>query len=164
MALLPIFAAARSREQIDGPQARGETIRRVLRLVPPSAAGSPASAASANRAPPASALLAMPHAGPPDSAEVFRAKSLLFFYALEDRYGERVFHDAIGHMLYARAARGFDLDDLIAAFEAEMHQNVAEFVRHWMKRPGVPADFRARYERSQVSAGDEPRIAAGTPH
>jgi hypothetical protein len=162
MALLPIFAAARSREQIDGPQARGETIRRVLRFVPQSAAGSPAAAPSTNSAPPASALFAMPHAGPPESAEVLRAKSLLFFYALQDRYGEKVFHDAIGHMLYARAARGFDLDDLIAAFEAEVHQNVAEFVRHWMKRPGVPADFRTRYERSQVSGGDEPRTATGT--
>jgi hypothetical protein len=162
MALLPIFAAARSREQIDGPQARGETIRHVLRLVPQSAAGWPAAAPSARSAPRASALFAMPHAGPPESGEVLRAKSLLFFYALQDRYGEKVFHDAIGHMLYARAARGFDLDDLIAAFEAEVHQNVAEFVRHWMKRPGVPADFRARYESSQVSAWDEPRIATGT--
>ena len=43
---------------------------------------------------------------------------------------------------------GFDLDDLIAAFEEEAHQNVAEFVRLWMKRPGVPQDFRARYENS----------------
>jgi len=163
MALLPIFAAARSREQIDGPEARGATIRRVLRLVPQSVAALPAAAAPPSSAPPASALLAMPHAGPPESAEVLRAKSLLFFYALQDRYGEKVFHDAIGHMLYARSARGFDLDDLIAAFEEEVHQNVAEFVRQWMKRPGVPADFRARYESSQVSGWREPGIATGTP-
>ena len=161
MAMLPIFAAARSREQIDGPQVRGETIRRVLRLVPQSAAVAP-SAAPANNEPPASALFAMPHAGPRESAEVLRAKSLLFFYALQDRYGEKVFHDAIGHMLYARAARGFDLDDLIAAFEEEIHQNVAEFVRYWMKRPGVPPDFRARYEGTQVSGLDESRMTTGT--
>jgi hypothetical protein len=145
MALLPIFAAAQSREQIDGPQVRGETIRRVLKFVPRSAVVAPGSEPPAS-GPPTSALFAMPHAGPPESAEVVRAKSLLFFYALQDRYGEKTFHDAIGHMLYARRARGFELDDLIAAFEAEVHQNVAEFVRHWMKRPGVPADFRARYE------------------
>jgi len=54
-------------------------------------------------------------------------------------------------MLYARAARGFDLDDLIAAFEQETHQNVAAFVRLWMKHPGVPADFRARYENSAAA-------------
>jgi hypothetical protein len=163
MALLPIFAAARSREQIDGPAARSETIRRVLRLVPQSAPGPPAAAAPGTSASPASALFALPHAGPPEIAEVLRAKSLLFFYALQDRYGEKVFHDAIGHMLYARSARGFDLDDLVAAFEEEVHENVAEFVRHWMKRPGVPAEFRARYEGAQVSGWHEPRIGAGTP-
>jgi hypothetical protein len=163
MALLPIFAAARSREQIDGPQVRGETIRRVLRLVPQSAAVWPSAAPPADSTPPVSALFAMPHAGPPESAEVLRAKSLLFFYALQDRYGETVFHDAIGHMLYARASRGFDLDDLIAAFEEEVHQNVAEFARHWMKRPGVPADFRARYESSQVSGLHGPRMAGTAP-
>ena len=163
MALLPIFAAARSREQIDGPQVRGETIRRVLRLVPQSATVSPSATPPVNNGPPASALFALPHAGPPESSEVLRAKSLLFFYALQDRYGEKVFHDAIGHMLYARAARGFDLDDLIAAFEEEVQQNVAEFVRHWMKRPGVPADFRARYEGTQVSGLDGSRITGTAP-
>jgi aminopeptidase N len=49
-------------------------------------------------------------------------------------------------MLYARRGRGFELADLIAAFEQETHQNVAEFVRLWIKRPGVPDEFRARYE------------------
>jgi len=45
------------------------------------------------------------------------------------------------HMLEARTGRGFDLDDLIAAFEQEAHQNVAQFVRLWMKHPGVPKTF-----------------------
>jgi aminopeptidase N len=55
-------------------------------------------------------------------------------------------------MLEARRGGGFDLDDLIAAFEQETHQNVAQFVRLWMKHPGVPADFRARYEGPAASA------------
>jgi hypothetical protein len=147
LSLLPIFAAARSREEIDGPQVRGEIIRRNLRLIP-EIVPAPYSAA----VPPTSALFAMPQAKPPETAEVLRAKSLLFFYALQDRYGSKVFHDAIAHMLYARASRGFNIDDLIAAFEeASTHQNVAEFVRHWMKRPGVPADFRSRYENSSAA-------------
>jgi hypothetical protein len=45
-----------------------------------------------------------------------------------------------------------ELDDLIAAFEQETHQNVAAFVRLWMKHPSVPADFRARYENSAAAA------------
>lgn len=156
---LPIFAAAQAREKIDGPQVRGETIRRGLRLIPDLGPATPYSAAS----PPLSALFAVPQSGPPESAEVVRAKSLLFFYALQDRYGERTFHDAIAHMLYARASRGFDIDDLIAAFEEEIHQNVAEFVRHWMKRPGVPADFRARYENAAAATAaprQQPAVAS----
>ena len=42
--------------------------------------------------------------------------------------------------------RGTPITDLISAFDQETRQNVGEFVRHWMKRPGVPQDFRSRYE------------------
>jgi aminopeptidase N len=48
-----------------------------------------------------------------------------------------------------------ELSDLIAAFEQETRQNVAEFVRGWMKRPGVPDDFRTRYEDA-AAAGANP--------
>ncbi len=172
LSLLPVFAAARSREEIEGPQARGETIRHALQLVPKDAGArqlqEPLRAQKSLKAPQSAAT---PAGGDvigkdalgqaSDSAainvtrearQIARAKSFLFFYALQDRYGPKVFNDAIDHMLYARAGRGFDLDDLIAAFEQETHQNVAAFVRLWMKHPGVPADFRARYENSAVSA------------
>jgi len=122
LSALPAFAASRGREAVQGPEVRSETIRGALRLVPV-------------------------HSEPKTSEDdaVIRAKSLLFFYGLQDRYGQEAFNKALSHMLYARRGRGFDLDDLIAAFEQETHQNVAEFVRRWMKRPGVPGDFRARY-------------------
>ena len=147
---LPIFFAARSREEIDGPQVRGETVRRALRFLPKDGAPHPSASAVKD-------VLSNESDGGADniSSEARRrerAKSLLFFYALQDRYGAKVFHDAIAHILYARAGRGFELDDLIAAFELETHQNVAAFVRLWMKHPGVPADFRARYEDSAVAA------------
>ncbi len=47
---------------------------------------------------------------------------------------------------YTIEKRRFELTDLIAAFEQETHQNTAEFVRIWMKRPGVPEEFRSRYQ------------------
>jgi hypothetical protein len=126
---LPAFAAAHGREAIDGPQVREEIIRRVLRAVPTN----------------------VPlHQPEPD--DVVRAKSLLFFYGLQDRYGSNVFSAALTHMLNARRGGGFDLDDLIAAFEQEAHQNVAQFVRAWMKHPGVPQEFRARYEPAPAAA------------
>ena len=87
-----------------------------------------------------------------EDENVLRAKSFLFFFALQERYGRDAFRRAINHMLTARQGRGFNLSDLIAAFEEETHQNVAEFERLWMKHPGIPDEFRARYEDSSVSS------------
>jgi hypothetical protein len=125
LSALPAFAAARGREAVQGPQVRVETIRRILRLIP-------ARSAADERK--------------PEDASIIRAKSLLFFYGLQDRYGQDICNKALSHMLYARRGGGFNIADLISAFEDEVHQNVAEFVRHWMKHPGVPDEFRARYE------------------
>ncbi len=135
LSALPAFAAATGREAVLGRQLRSEVIRRALAAVPVSS---------------------QPVA--PDSDDVIRAKSLLFFYALQDRYGQDAFSAALRHMLYARRGGGFDIHDLIAAFEEQTHQNAAEFVRLWMKHPGVPADFRQRYESSaaQLSIPKEP--------
>jgi hypothetical protein len=129
LSALPAFAASRGREAVEGPQVRAQIIRRLLRVIP-------------INSPPRE----------PEVDDVLRAKSLLFFYGLQDRYGPQVFSAALSHMLEARRGGGFDLDDLIAAFEEETHNNVAEFVRLWMKHPGVPEDFRARYENSAASA------------
>ena len=128
LSALPAFASALGQEAIDGPSSRTETIRRALRMIPRSAV-----------------------ARKPEDETVLRAKSFLFFYALQERFGRESFRHAINHMLSARQGRGFNLNDLIAAFEEETHQNVAEFVRLWMKRPGVPDDFRARYENASAS-------------
>jgi hypothetical protein len=125
----PAFAAAVGREAVEGPAVREQIVKRLLSVIP-----------------------ASPDPHQPDAPPVLRAKSLLFFYALQDRYGKEVFRDALRHMLRARRGRGFSIVDLIAAFEEENHENVAEFVRLWMKHPGVPRDFRARYENSTASA------------
>ena len=131
LTMLPVFAAAIGRDAVEGTDSRSETIRRVLRLIPASAK--------------------LRNERKEEGANVLRAKSFLFFYALQDRYGGEAFRKAAHHMLYARQGKGFELNDLIAAFEQETHQNVAEFVRMWMKHPGVPEEFRARYEGSAAA-------------
>lgn len=123
LSAFPAFATAVGGEALNGPAARAETIRRALAAVPKDYATLKE-----------------------DDKVVLRVKSFLFFYGLQDRYGHEVFRNAVKHMLYARRSGGFDLDDLISAFDQESHRNTAEFVRLWMKHPGVPADFRARYE------------------
>jgi hypothetical protein len=130
LSALPAFAVALGREAVEGPTFRTETIRRVLRVIPRNAEG-----------------------GKKEGENVLRAKSFLFFYALQDRYGPETFHNALHDMLSARKGRGFNLSDLIASFGDQTHQNVAEFVRLWMKRPGVPDEFRSRYEGNFATNG-----------
>jgi hypothetical protein len=128
---LPVFAAAVGRQVVEGPGEREATIRRALAAIPKTAQTLP------------------------EDDSVLRAKSFLFFYALQDRYGREAFRKALTHMFSARAGSGFDLDDLIAAFGEETHQNVAEFVRLWMKHPGVPDEFRARYENAAATTSSK---------
>jgi len=137
LSALPAFAASIGQAAAEGTDSRAETIRRALRLIPEKA--------TAHRQ---------------EDPTVVRVKSFVFFYALQDRYGREVFRKAISHMLYARRERGFELRDLIAAFEQETHQNVAEFVRLWMKRPGVPKEFRARYGGAAAAATQSEKEAA----
>jgi hypothetical protein len=137
LSALPAFAASIGREAAEAADSRAETIRRALQLIPEK-----------------------PAAREPEEPAVVRAKSFLFFYALQDRYGREVFRKAISHMLQARRERGLELSDLIGAFEEETHENVAEFVRLWMKRPGVPAEFRARYKETAAATGQSEKESA----
>ena len=132
LTMLPAFAAAIGHDAAEGGDSRTETIRRALCLIPQNE-----------------------KTDQQEDSSVLRVKSFLFFYALQDRYGPETFRKAAQNMLYARQERGFDLDDLIAAFEQETHQNVAEFVRMWMKRPGVPEEFRARYEGTAAANAEK---------
>jgi hypothetical protein len=131
LSVFPAFAAAIGREAAEGVDSRVETIRRALRLIPEKG-----------------------EARHTEEPSVVRAKSFLFFYGLQDRYGREAFRNAVRHMLDARQGRDLELSDLIAAFEQETHQNVAEFVRLWMKRPGVPQEFRVRYHRTGALTGE----------
>jgi hypothetical protein len=51
-------------------------------------------------------------------------------------------------MLYARRGRDLQVADLISAVEGQSHQTVGPLVRQWLKRPGVPDDFRARHRQA----------------
>jgi hypothetical protein len=120
MSALPAFATALAREASAGRAVRSEIIGRALAAVPQRAEVD-------SKASPA----------------VTRAKSLLLFYALRDRVGPDSFQKGLQHMLYARSRRGFDVTDLISALEQESGQTLGPLVRQWIKRPGIPDEFRA---------------------
>lgn len=125
MSALPAFAAAIAREAFSGTQARSEIIQRALAQIPDHASR------QSN-----------------DNPTVTRAKSLLLFFALRDHVGPDHFQKAIQHMLSSRQTRGFEITDLISALEEESHQAVGPFVREWIKRPGVPNNFRSMHSQS----------------
>lgn len=77
-------------------------------------------------------------------------KSGLFLFALEDQAGKGNLHQALRQMIQARRNRDFSLEDLIAALEQTSHQAIAEFVRHWLRHPGVPEEFRKRYQSEET--------------
>jgi len=120
MSALPAFATALAREAYAGRAVRSEIIGRALAAVPQRA-----------------------EVDAKASPAVTRAKSLLLFYALRDRVGPDSFQKGLQHMLYARSRRGFDVTDLISALEQESGQTLGPLVRQWIKRPGIPDEFRA---------------------
>ena len=73
-------------------------------------------------------------------------RSELFFFALEDEYGREKVHRALARMVGTLRGRSVGLAELRSALEAETRQNLGQFFRTWLHRPGIPADFRARYE------------------
>ncbi len=81
-------------------------------------------------------------------------KSSLFLFAMEDRIGRAPFHQSLKYMVQARRGSDFRLQDLISAMEAESHQPQGQFVRLWLKHPGIPDDFRARYAMAVAPAAN----------
>jgi hypothetical protein len=137
MSALPAFATALARESSSGPQVREEIIQRTLARIP-----------------------AHPARDSNTDPVIARAKGLLLFYALRERVGPQLFQKALQHMLSARQGRGFDITDLISSLEQESHQTVGPFVREWLKRPGVPQDFRAKYAQSAAQQFSNTQEAA----
>lgn len=70
----------------------------------------------------------------------------LFLFALEDRCGKENLRRALARLIRARRGTDWAVEDLRSALEAETRQDLAEFFRIWLNRPGIPDDFRTRYQ------------------
>lgn len=73
-------------------------------------------------------------------------RASLFFIALEDTYGEAEIRRGIARLVSALRGNAVGLSDLRAALEQEAGKNMADFFRVWLNQPGIPDDFRKRYE------------------
>ena len=74
------------------------------------------------------------------------AKAELFLLALEAQCGKEKLRRALAWMVRSLRGKPVDYEDLRSALEAETRQNLSEFFRVWLNHPGIPGDFRARYE------------------
>jgi hypothetical protein len=89
--------------------------------------------------------------GPPESlsrAERISTgyRAALFLVALEDLCGHDNLRTAFRDILRTRGTSDTGYEELRAAAESVSGKDFAEMFRMWLDQPGVPADFRARYQ------------------
>ncbi len=73
-------------------------------------------------------------------------RAALFLIELEDLCGRSSMRTAFRHIIFARTGAETGYEELRAAIEATSHRDLAEVFRQWLIRPGIPDEFRARYE------------------
>jgi hypothetical protein len=75
-------------------------------------------------------------------------RAALFFVALEDLCGRDNMRTALREIIQDRAGSDTSYVDLLAATESASGKDLAEMFRTWLVQPGIPDDFRARYQKS----------------
>lgn len=72
----------------------------------------------------------------------------LFFVALEDMCDHDNLRAALRDILHDRADSDTGYEELRAAAEFASGKDLAEMFRKWLVEPGIPEDFRARYQKT----------------
>ncbi len=75
-------------------------------------------------------------------------RGALFFVALEDLCGHDNLQAALRYILRTRASSDTGYEELRSAAESASGKDLAEMFRIWLVRPGIPGDFRDRYQNS----------------
>lgn len=75
-------------------------------------------------------------------------RGALFFVALEDLCGHNNLRTALRYIIRTRASTDTGYEELRAAAEAWSGKELAQMFREWLVQPGIPGDFRARYQKS----------------
>jgi hypothetical protein len=75
-------------------------------------------------------------------------RGALFFVALEDLCGHDNLKTALRYIIRSRASADTGYEELRASAEAWSGKDLAEMFRAWLVQPGIPGDFRARYQKS----------------
>jgi hypothetical protein len=78
-------------------------------------------------------------------------RAALLFVALEDLCGHDNLRTALRDIIRARAGSDTGYEELRAAAESASGKDLAEMFRTWLVQPGIPEDFRARYQKASVA-------------
>jgi hypothetical protein len=74
-------------------------------------------------------------------------RAALFIVALEDLCGRDSLRTALRDIIHDRAGSDAGYDELLAAMEYASGRDLAEMFRAWLVQPGIPDDFRTRYQQ-----------------
>ncbi len=75
-------------------------------------------------------------------------RAALFIVALEDFCGHDNLRTALRDIIHDRAGSDTGYEELRSAAETASGKDLAEMFRAWLVQPGIPDDFRARYQKS----------------
>jgi hypothetical protein len=75
-------------------------------------------------------------------------RGALFFVALEDLCGHDNLRAALRDIIRTRASSNTGYEELRSALETASQKDLADMFRAWLIQSGIPADFRARYQKS----------------
>jgi hypothetical protein len=78
-------------------------------------------------------------------------KAALFFIALEDLCGHDNLRAAFREIVEARRNDDVGYEELRSAIESSSRRDLAEMFRLWLIRPGIPDDFRVRYNKPSTA-------------
>jgi aminopeptidase N len=78
-------------------------------------------------------------------------RAALFFVALEDLCGHDNLRAALREVIRARAGGDTGYEELRSAVEFASGKDLGEMFRTWLVLPGIPEDFRARYQKASTS-------------
>jgi hypothetical protein len=81
-------------------------------------------------------------------------RGALFIVALEDLCGHDNLRTALRDIIHDRADSDTGYEELRSATETASGKDLAETFRRWLTQPGIPDDFRAKYESA---ASADPR-------
>jgi hypothetical protein len=91
-------------------------------------------------------LRAISDSAPWEQRRIAANKAPLFFIALEDEYGESAVRRGLADLVDSLRGETIGWGELRSSLEMATRKNLAEFFRTWFDDPGIPADFRSRYE------------------